>query len=304
MRVIITGGSGLIGRALAASLAASSHEVIILSRSATAVDLPVGVRTLRWDGRTGRGWASEIDGTTAIVNLAGAGIAERRWTPDRRREILQSRVHAGKAVVEAVSQALAKPHVVVQSSAVGYYGPQKASEVTEENPPGSDFLAEVCVAWEGSSAAVEAQGVRRAIIRTGIVLSTRGGALPRLLLPFKLFAGGPVGSGQQWYPWIHLADEVLAIRHVIEHEESSGPYNLCAPTPVTNAQLSRIIGQTLGRPSFFPTPGFALRLIMGDMSTVVLDGQRAVPKRLLAEGFQFRFPTAEAALRDLLHAAA
>ena len=301
MRVIIAGGTGLIGRALAADLAAGGREVIVLSRSPErATGLPAGVRAERWDGRTAQGWGHLVNGAEAMVNLAGENLAAGRWTPERRRRIRDSRIHAGEAVVAAIGAADAKPRVLIQASAVGYYGPRGNEELTETAPPGNDFLARLCLAWEASTAAVESFGIRRASIRTGIVLSPRGGALPRLILPFRFFAGGPLGNGRQWYPWIHLADEVAAIRFLIETEAAAGPANLTAPHPVTNAALSTTIGRVLGRPALLPAPGFALRLALGDMATVVLDGQRAVPSRLLALGFRFRFPDVEEALRDLL----
>jgi hypothetical protein len=301
MRVIITGGSGLIGRALATDLIRSSHEVIILSRRPERViGLPERVRTERWDGRTAEGWQSLADGADAIVNLAGENISSRRWTGERKHAILQSRLNAGQAVVEAVSAASRKPRVVIQASGIGYYGPCGNEEITEETPPGHDFLASLAVEWESSTVYVEALGVRRAIIRSGVVLSTEGGALPRMLLPFRFFVGGRLGSGRQWFPWIHIADEVSAIRFLIENEAASGPFNLSAPTPLTNAEFSHLLGQQLGRPALMPTPELALRLLFGEMATALLYGQRAIPKRLLQLGFRFRFPEAGPALRDLL----
>jgi uncharacterized protein (TIGR01777 family) len=301
MRIIITGGSGLIGRALAASLAADGHEVILLSRTPErATGLPVGVRVAGWDGRTAAGWGFLADGAEVIVNLAGESIAAGRWTPERKLRIRDSRLDAGRAVVEAVQAATDRPRAVIQASAVGYYGPCGDEEITEQTPPGDDFLAHVVAAWEASTAPVEALGVRWAVIRTGVVLSEAGGALPRLLLPFKFFAGGPLGSGRQWFPWIHITDEVEAIRFLMGSQAADGPFNLSAPNPLTNAGFSRILGRVLGRPAFVPTPAPALRLLFGEMVTVLLDGQRVLPGRLLDLGFTFRFPEAEAALRDLL----
>lgn len=301
MRVIIAGGTGLIGRALAADLAADGRDVIVLSRSPErATGLPAGVRAERWDGRTAQGWGHLADGADAIVNLAGENLAAGRWTPERRARIRESRLRAGAAVVEAIRDVAAKPRVLIQASAVGYYGPRGDEELTEDAAPGDDFLARLCLEWEASTAAVTGFGVRRATIRTGIVLSPQGGALPRLVLPFRFFAGGRLGSGRQWYPWIHLADEVAAIRFLIDTEAASGPANLTAPHPVTNATMSAAIGRVLGRPALLPVPSAALRLTLGDMATAVLDGQRAVPARLLALGYRFQFPDVEKALRDLL----
>jgi uncharacterized protein (TIGR01777 family) len=301
MRVVITGGTGLIGRALAADLAADGHEVILLSRTPDRVTgLPAGVRAEGWDGRTAAGWGPLADGAQAIVNLAGENLGAGRWTAERKRRIRDSRLNAGRAVVEAVQAAGQPPRVVVQSSAVGYYGPQGDQELAEEAPSGSDFLARLCVEWEASTAPVEALGVRRVVIRSGVVLHASDGALPRMLLPFKLFAGGPLGNGRQWLSWMHIADEVAAIRFLIEKEEAAGAFNLTAPHPLTNAEFGRVVGRVLGRPAWMPAPVFALRLVLGEMATMVLDGQRAAPRRLLAMGFAFRFPQAEAALRDLL----
>jgi len=301
VRVIITGGSGLIGRALAAQLAHDGHEVIVLSRAPERITpLPLAVRATQWDARTANGWEDLADGADAIVNLAGENLAAGRWTAERKRRIRESRINAGHAVVQAVEAARQKPRVVVQASAVGYYGPRGDEEVTEEASAGDDFLAQVCMAWEESTRPVEAMGVRRVIIRTGVVLSAAGGALPRMVLPFKLFVGGPLGNGRQWFPWIHITDQVSAIRFLIEQEGARGPFNLTAPHPLTNGEFCRILGRVLRRPAIMPTPAFALRLLFGEMATVLLDGQRAVPKRLLDMGFSFRFPEAEAALRDLL----
>ena len=302
MRIIITGGTGLIGAALSVSLAGDGHEVILLSRSAQKgrPGLPAGVRLEGWDGRTAAGWGRLADGADAIVNLAGESIAAGRWTAKRKRSILDSRVSAGQAVLEAIRQAGARPQVLVQASAVGYYGPRGSELVTEQAAAGSDFLSQVCRQWEDSTAEVEELGVRRLVIRTGIALSMRGGAFPLMVLPFRFFAGGRLGSGRQWLPWIHMDDEIAAIRFLIENPQASGVFNLSAPEPQTNADFSRLIGRSLNRPSFLPAPAFALRLLLGEMSTLLLDGQRQVPERLLQLGFKFRYNQAEPAIRSLL----
>jgi uncharacterized protein (TIGR01777 family) len=301
MRVLITGGSGLIGRALATELVRNGNEVIILSRRPERIiGLPAGVCAERWDGRTAEGWHSLADSADAIVNLAGENISSGRWTDERKRAILQSRLNAGQAVIQAVKAADNKPGVVIQASGIGYYGPRGNEEITEETPPGRDFLAGLATDWESSTASLEVLGVRRAIIRTGVLLSAEGGALPRMLLPFRFFVGGRLGSGRQWFPWIHIADEVFAIRFLIENEAASGPFNLSAPIPLTNVEFSHLLGQRLRRPSLIPTPEFALRLLFGEMATALLDSQRAIPQRLLQLGFTFRFPEAGLALRDLL----
>lgn len=300
MRIIITGGSGLIGRALVESLAQDGHEVIVLSRNPAAVkNLPKGARAEKWDGRSALGWGQLADGVDAIVNLAGATISER-WSDSRKKEIRESRVNAGKAIVEAVKAAVKKPSVVIQSSAVGYYGPRGSEEITEESGAGSDFLASICKSWEASTAELDSLGVRRPIIRTGVVLAKDGGALPRMLQPIKMFVGGPLGSGKQYFPWIHLKDEVAAIRFLIENKTANGVYNLSAPKPLTNKEFTQVTGKVLGRPAFMPVPAFAMETMFGEMSTLLLDGQRQMPAHLLKEGFKFQFTDAAAALKDVL----
>ena len=304
MRVLITGGSGLIGRALSTDLARDGNEIIILSRQPERlIGLPENVRAEKWDGRTAEGWHSLADGADAIVNLAGEDISSKRWSDERKRAIRQSRLNSSQAVVQAVKAATNKPAVVIQASGIGYYGPGGDEEITEETPHGHDFLAQLAVDWEASTASLESLGVRRVVIRTGVVLSAHGQALPRMLLPFRFFVGGRLGSGRQWFPWIHIADEVGAIRFLIENKAARGPFNLTAPVPLNNTGFSRLLGQQLRRPALIPTPAFALRLVFGEMATIILDGQRAVPKRLLQLGFTFRFPEAGPALSDLLETA-
>jgi uncharacterized protein len=302
MRIVITGGTGLIGSAVAREMGSAGHEVVVLTRDPSrAGPLPPNTRAVQWDGRTAGDWAKLLDGDTVIVHLAGDSVAAGRWTEEKKRRIRDSRVESGRAVLAAVRQAKAKPRALLQGSAVGYYGDAGDAVVSELHPPGKDFLARVCVEWEASTAEVAAMGVRRPVLRTGIVLSDRGGALPRMALPFRMLAGGPLGNGRQWFPWIHEADEVGAIRFLIEREDVDGPFNLTAPAPLTNRDLSRALGQVLHRPSFAPAPGFALRLLLGEMADALLHGQRAVPRRLLDLGYVFRYPEARGALRSLLH---
>lgn len=301
MRAIITGGTGLIGRALASDLALDGHEVAVLSRNPDkASRIPAGVRVQLWDALTAEGWGYAADGADVIVNLAGESIAAGRWTSERKRCICESRLNAGHAIIQAIEGMRQKPRVVIQSSGVGFYGPRGDEEVTEETPSGNDFLARFAIEWEACTAGVKDMGVRLVIIRSGVVLSTEGGALPRILLPFRMFVGGRLGSGGQWFPWIHISDEVRAIRFLIENETASGPFNLTAPNPVTNAELGRYLGRAIGRPSVMRAPAVVLRLLLGEMATALLDGQRALPRRLLEMEFQFRFPGIEIALRDLL----
>ena len=309
MRILITGGTGLIGTALTTSLAADGHEVIVLTRDpAKAVGLPRNARAEKWDARTAQGWGALADGADAIVNLAGESIAGesipailfKRWSAKYKQQIVESRQRGGQALVEAVRAAKQKPRVLIQASAVGYYGSRGDEELTEASALGDDFTAHTCQTWEAATAEVEALGVRRVVIRTGVVLSTAGGVLPMVMLPFRLFAGGPLGNGQQWFPWIHMSDEVNAIRFLIEQPQARGVFNLCAPAPVTNAQLSRALGRAMQRPSFVPGPAFALQLGLGEKAAIVLGSQRQLPRRLQELGFQFRYPTIEAALTHLL----
>jgi uncharacterized protein (TIGR01777 family) len=307
MRVVITGGTGMLGRALSGNLAADGHEVIVLSRLPERVTgLPAGVRAGGWDGRTAEGWGHLADGADAIVNLAGANIAGEhffpsRWTEERKRVIRESRVNAGRAVVQAAEQASQKPGVVVQASGIGYYGFRGDELIAEDGQPGDDFGARLASQeWEPATAAVEGMGVRWVVMRTAPVLDADEGSLPRMLLPFRLFVGGPMGSGKQWLSWIHLHDYVRAVRFLIENRAAHGPFNLVAPEPLTNAEFGRTIGRVMGRPYYLPVPGFALKLAFGEVADVLLYGQRAIPQRLLDLGFEFRFPDAESALRDLL----
>ncbi|HEY57263.1 MAG TPA: TIGR01777 family protein [Anaerolineae bacterium] len=304
MRIAITGGTGLIGRALGEALLAEGHTVIVFTRRPDLVDrLPPGAQPAPWTPADPDRLAEVLRGADAVVNLVGENIAAGRWTRARKERIRRSRVEAGEALSAALAAlpAAERPRVLLQASAVGYYGPRDDDEpVTEAAPPGNDFLAQVTVAWEASTAPVEALGVRRAILRTGVVLSPRGGALPLMALPVRLFVGGKLGSGRQWVPWIHIADEVAAIRFLLEREDAQGSFNLCAPNPVTNAEMMRALGRVLHRPVWLPVPAFALRLALGEMSATVLTGQRTVPQRLQELGFPFRYPRLLPALEDLL----
>jgi uncharacterized protein (TIGR01777 family) len=302
MHIIITGGTGLIGRPLSAALVAEGHDVTVLSRNPDKVkDMPAGVKLAPWDGQSAQGWGQLADGADAIINLAGENLSGGRWSKEMKQKIRQSRTRAGKAVMEAISAAVVKPKVLVQSSAVGYYGTDTGDKaITESASPGNDFLSKVCFDWEASTAAATRMGVRRPVLRTGVVLANEGGAFPKLLLPFKLFAGGPLGNGKQWLSWIHIEDEVRAIQFALTNEQAEGPLNLAAPNPVTNSEMAKKIGEVMGRPSFVPAPGFAIKMALGEMSVLVLQGQRAVPAKLQALGFQFKYETIEPALRDLL----
>jgi uncharacterized protein len=300
-KILIAGGSGLIGSALTGELAGAGYEVVVLSRSPEDVGrLPDGARAVAWDGRTTAGWSGELEGARGVVNLAGAGIADKPWTDRRRRVLTASRIEPTTAIVRGIEAASDRPAVLLQGSAVGYYGARGDEELDEESGPGEGFLARLSGAWEEASAPAEALGVRRVLLRTGVVLAREGGALPKMALPFKLFAGGPIGDGDQWVPWIHLRDEVRAIRFLMEHDGAAGPFDLTSPEPVTNRQLAHRLGKVLRRPSLLRAPAFAVRTVLGKMADTVLEGQRALPGRLAALGFTWEYPELDRALRDLL----
>lgn len=306
MRVINAGGTGLIGRQLTKELIQHGFEVVILSRNpGQLISTPKGVEVAAWDGVSNEGWAELIDGSAAVVNLAGENIAGDGFLPSRlsdarKQRIRDSRIRSTKALVAAIEAAENKPQVFVQSSAIGYYGFHDDQKLTEESPPGDDFFAE-WRHWETVSEPVDGMGVRRVIVRTGIFFSTRkGSALNRLVLPFKLYAGGPIGDGQQYLSWIHEIDEVRAIRFLIENESARGAFNLTAPNPATNAEIGRAIAKVLQRPYYLPAPEFAFNLAFGEVGALVTKGQRVMPQRLLEHGFKFEFPDVEPALRDLL----
>ncbi len=311
MRVIITGGTGLIGTALTKKLLADGHEIVVLSRNPQKYRLPEGATGVQWDGETayapkgGTNWHTYITNDTAIVNLAGASVAGEglipsRWTEARKKLIYNSRINVGKAVVAGIEAAEQKPSVLIQASAVGYYGVSDDTVLAEDAPAGNDFLADVCTNWEISTASVAKLGVRRVVTRIGLVMSMEGGPLPLIVLPFKLFVGGPLGNGRQWMPWIHIDDVVGAIQFLIENDDIHGYVNLTAPIPLTNKQMGQTIGKVLGRPSFIPAPAFALKLLLGEVSTVALDGQRVIPQALQKLNYPFQFTEAKVALTDLL----
>ncbi len=303
-RIIITGGAGLLGRALTDGFLKSGYAVVWLSRNPDRVKkVPRGARVEKWDAQTAQDWGSLANGAYAIVNLAGTsiGIPPIPWTASRKTKIRESRVNAGRAVVEAIRAAPEKPYVLVQQSAVGYYGPHGDEIIAENESAGKDFLSQVAVEWEASTAEVGSLGVRRVVTRTGLPLTFQGGVLPWLALPFRFFAGGPIGSGKQWVPWIHIADEIGAMKFLMENESARGAYNLAAPNPVTNTDFSRALGRAMKRPSWFPVPGFVMTLALGELAELLLlGGQRQVPQRLLEAGYKFQFTDAERALRDLL----
>lgn len=306
MRIGITGATGLIGGALASELAGRGHEVVALTRRAGAPDgLPAGVRSAQWNpgaGAADAGLTGVLEELDALVHLAGEPVG-KRWTPARKRAIRESRVGGTKTLVAALGAAGNRPARFLAASAVGYYGPRGDEELAEDAPPGTDFLAEVCTEWEDASAGARQGGIETVLMRIGVVLSPRGGALATMLPPFRMGVGGRIGSGRQWMPWIHLADVVAAMVHLLEAPAGSlePVYNLTAPNPVNNADFTSALGRALRRPTIFPVPGFGMRLAFGEMAdALLLSGQRVVPRRLVASGFEFRHPEIGPALMDLV----
>ncbi|MBG0776016.1 MAG: TIGR01777 family protein [Desulfovibrionaceae bacterium] len=298
-RVVVSGGTGFIGAPFVRMLASLGYSAVVLTRDPklASARLPRNVVAAPWDGRSLKGWGSLVDGATAVVNLAGASIAQGRWTEERKRAIVESRLRAGETLCGAVERAAEKPRVFIQGSAVGWYGPRGDEELDEASKPGRGFLAETARAWEPSTVAVEAMGVRRAVVRLGMVLGPGGGALEKFLPPFRLFLGGPLGSGRQWVSWVHREDVLRALVYLIEHEKAAGVFNLTAPAPVTMREFCRELGQALHRPSWLPVPGFALRAALGEMAAeLVLGGQRVIPRKLGASGFRFNYPGVARAL--------
>jgi len=307
VRVIVTGGTGFIGRSLVRSFAERGDDVVILSRG-TKIECPgprkscsrgAGkVELATWTPEQGGDWQKVVDGAEAIVHLAGAGVMDEPWTPQRREVLRSSRIRSTELLTEAIQKASKKPRVFVSSSAVGYYGMKTGDRLlTESDAPGDDFLAKLVVDWEAASANA---GVRTCNPRIGIVLGKAGGALAKLLPFFRAFVGGPVGDGKQYVPWIHVADTVSAIEHAIATETLEGPFDVTAPEPVTFNELARALGDALHRPAILRVPSFAMKLAMGEQAQVLLTGQRAIPKRLVDSGFAFLFPELASALADLV----
>jgi len=295
--ITISGATGMIGSALVTRLREGGHGVRRLVRSAR--DAQPG--DVRWDPSSETLDARVLEGSDAIVHLAGAPIA-RRWTTEHKREIRESRLRGTELIARAVAAMEVKPRVVLSGSAVGYYGDRGDELLDESSAPGNDFLGTLAREWEGAAAPIADAGVRLVLLRTGIVLAPDGGALEKLLLPFKLGVGGPIGGGRQWMSWISLDDHLGAMEHALFTDTLAGPVNLVAPNPVTNATFATTLGRVLKRPALLPLPGFALELVYGEMAhATLLAGQRALPKALMASGFEFQHPTLEQALRTVLN---
>ena len=297
MHVFLTGATGLIGRALVPALRAAGHEVIALSRRASPGRSPGGAEAVQGDPTRSGPWQEALARCDACVHLAGEPVAAGRWSEERKRAIRESRVASTRLVAEAIARG--GPRVLVSGSAVGYYGSRGDEELDETSPPGDDFLARVCVAWEEAARPAAARA-RVVLLRTGIVLASEGGALPRMARPFRFFAGGPLGDGAFWQPWIHLADEVGLIVWALGNGAVEGPLDATAPAPVRNRDLTRSIGEALRRPSVLPAPRRLVELMLGELASAVMGSQRALPRKALALGYRFRFPELGPALRDLL----
>ena len=300
MRIVIIGGKGTIGRAITEAAIAKGHHIVILSRRThKAGPSSAQVVLQQWDGKSAVDLRRIIDGLDAVINLAGENIGKGLWTDKRKIELLNSRLEPANALVEALKLCQQPPSTLIQASAIGYYG-FGSEEKDESSAPGEDYLANFAVQWEASTQDVEAFGIRRIIIRTGIVLQKGEGVLPQLMLPFRLMVGGPVGSGKQVYSWIHIRDEAAAILFLLEKPEAKGIFNLTAPTPMSNSEMGRVLARVTKRPYWMPVPAFLLKLVLGEMSTLVLDGQKVMPKRLLEAGYKFSFNDLDDAVHDLL----
>jgi uncharacterized protein (TIGR01777 family) len=312
MKIVLAGATGYIGRPLIAALHAASHQQVVLTRRSSGPTglpsggppaLPSGVQAVEWDGRTGSGpLTAALDGAGAVVNLSGANIGAKRWTQARKLELLESRIESLAALTAAIEglPAERRPGVLVSASGIDYYGDRGDEVVTEESPPGDSFLARLCVSWEAAARKAEPLGLRVVSIRTAVVLGRGADVVKRLSLPFKLFAGGPLGSGDQWFAWIQLEDIVGIYRLAVEHEAANGPINGVAPDARRMRDVATELGRAMGRPSWAPAPAFALRAALGEQADLVLHGRRAEPVRALALGYQFKYPDLPGALVQAL----
>ena len=293
MKVLIAGGSGFLGTAFSASLRSGGHEVHILTRRQ-----PRDLNEIQWDGQTIGGWAKRLEEMDAVVNLTGFGLEHWPWTKSQKQRFHDSRILPGLVLASAIKACSRRPKVFLQVSGVNHYG-LHGDLADESTPPADDYLAQLTVQWEAATASIEELGVRRVIARTSVVLDSRGGLFPLMALPVRLFAGGPLGGGKQAVPWIHLVDEVGALLFLLENQNARGAFNLISPAQTSNADFMQAIAKALHRPCWFPTPAFLLRLVLGEMSVLVLDGRFVRPRRLLELGYRFQFPALDGALKDL-----
>lgn len=301
-RVVVSGATGLIGRELCKRLQEKGYAVVVLTRSPDKARqvVPGAAEYVAWRPAESGAWASHIDGAWGVVHLAGASIAAHRWTEERKRAIRDSRIIGTRGIVAAIAAAAHKPQVLVNGSAIGYYGPHDDTPLDEGAAPGSGFLAGLVMQWEAEALKAEQAGVRTVVVRTGIVLDKNDGALAQMMRPFRFFAGGPVLPGTQWFSWIHSSDEVGIILLALEDERVRGPINATAPTPQTNRDFARTLGKVMGRPALIPVPGFALKLLFGELADSLTTGQRIVPRKARELGYHFQYSTSEEALRRIL----
>jgi len=301
-RIVVTGATGLIGKKLGAELIAKGYHVVVFSRNPqkARTSLPGAPEYVAWTPEETGAWASAIDGAYGVIHLAGAPVFGKRWSESYKTEIEQSRIVGTRGLVNAMQAAQNKPQVFISGSAVGYYGFRDDTKLDEQAKPGSDFLAKVCIEWEQEAAKAEPLGVRTVIVRTGIVLDPQEGALPQMMLPFRLYAGGVILPGTQWFPWIHVDDQVGIILMALADERVRGPINASAPEPQTNRDFSKTLGKVMGSPAWAPVPGFALKLLLGKVGDMLVEGQRVVPAKAQQLGYSFKYPESEQALRNLL----
>jgi uncharacterized protein (TIGR01777 family) len=306
MRIFLTGGSGLVGTRLIKRLLERGDTPVLLTRSADKArkQQPSAVEIVEGNPAEGGPWMESLQSCDAVINLVGEGIFNKRWNDEFKEEMRRSRVVSTHNVVTAMSRQPKRsdgaPKVLVSASAIGIYGPHGDEELDESSPAASDFLAQLCVEWEKATMGAALHGIRAVCVRVGVVLDPNGGALAKLLPPFKMFVGGPVGSGGQYMSWIHHEDLVGILLHALDRAAVDGPVNGTAPNPVTNKEFSKALGAALGRPSFMPTPAFMLRLMLGEVAGVVTQGQRVLPRKALDTGYRFKFTHIDAALADLL----
>jgi hypothetical protein len=302
MHIVVTGGTGFIGRTLCASLFQDGHRVTLLTRHAREASHLLGaiVTAVEWNGREAGAWEQSLEGADAVINLAGAPIAEARWTHARKQLLTDSRVLTTRLLVGAMSRRTSKPRTLISASGIGYYGASDDRVLDEGAARGRGFLADLCLAWEAEALRAAEFGTRVVLLRTGMVLEQDGGALPKMLLPFRLFAGGPIMPGTQWVSWIHRRDHIGLIQWALTTPSVSGPVNAVAPGPVTMKVFCEDLGRVLHRPSWLPVPGLALQVALGGLGTLMTTGQRVKPDKALSEGYVFHYPSLEPALRAIL----
>jgi uncharacterized protein (TIGR01777 family) len=298
MKLLMTGATGLIGSILLKQLREKSHSISLLSRNPPRRGDEIGMWHHWQPGQLGE-WQRLVDGADGIINLAGEPIAETRWSKAQKEKLRNSRIDGTRSLVAAIARARVKPKFLINASAAGFYGSHGDEKLNEASKPGDDFLSALCVEWEAEAKKAEEFGVRVVLLRTAIVLAKGRGALAKMVLPFKFFAGGPLGSGAQWVPWIHIEDEVGLLQFLIDSPDSSGPFNATTPNAVTMAEFARALGDVLNRPSWFAVPPSMLALAVGEMADMLLAGQRALPDAAMKQGYDFKFPEIKPALRSL-----